>query len=208
MNMTKQIHRSFNQVRNELANVGLLDNGAYLDLIDLVPTSKLTSIFSGAHGFVFDTKVDFLAKLAGFKEGVIYITTNKKNMHLSKAYTLTDIIRHEYAHAWYWLDPEFVDGPWFKKAFGQEYASEPRAFGSAVWTIFSDYPDEFKRSGYANDYVSPYAMESSYEDFAETFRFYIRHRKSLGRHKSRSGVYKKLMAVHRAVNLKAKALAL
>jgi hypothetical protein len=90
MNMTKQIHRSFNQVRNELANVGLLDNGAYLDLIDLVPTSKLTSIFSGAHGFVFDTKVDFLAKLAGFKEGVIYITTNKKNMHLSKAYTLTD----------------------------------------------------------------------------------------------------------------------
>ena len=50
-----------------------------------------------------------------------------------------------------------------------------------------------------NDFVSDYATTLSREDFAETFMTYLKYRNSLERFKSRTGVYRKLLAVERAV---------
>lgn len=206
--MIAKIEQAYNKTRQELCDLGLLDDGVYLDAIELSPVGKLAALMSGAHGWVYDHKVDFWSKLVGFKDGVIYIATDNKTAGLKGAYSMTDVVRHEFAHAWYWLDPKFIDGPWFRKAFGCPYHSDPCPFGSEVWSVFENHPEEFKRSGYANDYVSPYAMYSSYEDFAETFQFYLRNRNSLTRFKSRTGVYKKLTAVQTAVARKAKKLGL
>lgn len=206
--MFYKIEKSYNQVRQELAEIGLLDEGVYLDQIELYTLNKLTSVLSQALGFVFDAETGLFYKLVGFREGVIYIATDEKTRILDKSYTITDVIRHEYAHAWYWLDPEFVDGPWFRKAFGQTYIEGTRPVSEEDWQYYQSNPDEFKSAGFANDYTTPYAMHSSYEDFAETFRFYIRNRKSLSKYKSRTGVYKKLMAVQTAIERKAKKLGL
>ena len=206
--MFQKIEKSYNQVRQELVKIGLLDDDVYLDQIELYTISKLTSFMSRAHGFVFDSGTGLFYKLIGFEEGSIYIATGKQTSLLDKSYTIADVIRHEYAHAWYWLDPKFVDGPWFKKAFGQTYEEGTTPVSEEDWLYYDNNLGQFKSDGYANDYVTPYAMTASYEDFAETFRFYIRNRKSLARFKSRTGVYKKLIAIKTAVERKANKLGL
>jgi len=71
--------------------------------------------------------------------------------------TLLDIIRHEFGHAWAWLDRDFVDGEWFSKVFGGSYV-EIRRFESGVPYLFlscgrwqhyheeSDTPDKLNYS--------------------------------------------------------------
>lgn len=208
ISMPSKIETAYNQVRQELCELGLLADGIYLDKIYLVQTSRLVGYFANADGFVYDEGVDPWMRILMFEEGVIYVPTQLKDSHLNSAYSLTDVVRHEFAHAWYWLDKRFVDGPWFKKAFGRAYASQECTFGSQVWQAFDAHPDEFKKSGYAKNFVTPYAMTSTYEDFAETFRFYLRNQNSLHKYKSRTGVFKKVMAVQAAVARKARKLGL
>ncbi|MDD2600319.1 MAG: hypothetical protein PHO37_14020 [Kiritimatiellae bacterium] len=65
---------AFNQVRNELCELGLLAAGDYLDEIELV-ISALPSLW-GEAGYVFDQRVPFLARMVGYEPGNIYLPRN------------------------------------------------------------------------------------------------------------------------------------
>jgi hypothetical protein len=165
------LYRAFGQARQDLADVGLLAPGEYLDRIDCA-RSSWPGGFRDYLGFFDD-------------DGVICIFFNAPAEAYRPGNTLTDIIRHEFAHAWHWLDRRFVTGPWFRDAFGGSYAIDE-------WEDQEDVRDP-------DEYVTDYAMESPKEDFAETFMTFLRNHQSLSRFRSRRGVYRKLRAVKDAV---------
>lgn len=207
--MMNRAEESYNQVRHELYELGLLVDGVYLDQIELwVSPLRENWPYARAHGFVYDRGVGLFDRLLGFKDGAIYLATQSASSSMSSGSTLTDVVRHEYAHAWYWLDPTFVNGPWFTRTFGSSYHSDPNEFGEAVWESFYRFPEEFSKSGYHQAYATPYAMCSSYEDFAETFAFLLKNQKSLHRFKSRPQLLKKINAVQSAIKRKARLLGL
>ena len=179
----KQLERAFGIARADLASVGLLDDGRYLDRIECVRSPWPSGAWWEC-GWVYDGGVGPFRALVGFEPGVIYIPWNSRTTAYSPGATLTDVIRHEFAHAWYWLDSKHVDGPWFRDAFGARYQDAP-----------SVAPESYDQSAF----VSKYAMTNAKEDFAETFMTYLRFRRSLGRFRRRGGVYDKLLAVHDAV---------
>lgn len=207
--MLKQAEMAYNRARQDLCDLGLLGDGIYLDEIELYVTQLRESWPGfGAHGWVYDRGSSFWGRILGFQEGTIYLATQSARSELGPGYSLTDVVRHEFAHAWYWLDPKFVAGPWFKRAFGAPYDSDPDDFGAKVWTAFDEHPQEFKRIGYYNSYATPYAMYSSFEDFAETFAWLLKNHRSIHRLKSRPGLLKKVQAIQKAIGRKAKALRL
>jgi hypothetical protein len=72
---------------------------------------------------------------------------------------LTDILRHEWAHALAHRRPSLIRTRRFRETFGGPYDST-RAAGK--------YDPAF--------HLTPYAASSPCEDFAETFHFYLRHK--------------------------------
>ena len=178
--------RAFDRVRSELHGGGLLYHGKYLDRIDC--TQSILPTRSEEYGFVFDSGVDWHYRLVGFRPGVIYLPLNPPVEQYVPGGTLVDVIRHEFAHAWAWLDPKFIKRPWFREAFGDGYHDE-----------WSEIPEENPRN-----FVSAYACEAPKEDFAETFMMFLRYRKSHDRFRDRRGVYRKLKAVERAVSVAGK----
>lgn len=72
---------------------------------------------------------------------------------------LTDVLRHEWAHALADRRPRLVAGRRFRKAFGGHYDS-PHQF-------FDYHPDL---------HLTTYAASKPCEDFAETFHYYLRHK--------------------------------
>ena len=118
-----KVDRSYNQVRSELEEVGLLyypvdeNDGGYLEQIEVVIASMPSS---GEAGFVYD-HLPWHWRLLGYEEGVIYLPSDLPSEAYVPGGTLTDTIRHEYAHAWHWLEPSFVNDNWFHKAFGGGY---------------------------------------------------------------------------------------
>lgn len=217
MTILKEIYKAeaedaFNKVRHELWEVGLLEDGVYLDEVDLV-VSAIPSL--GEAGYVFDRGLPFFAKMVGYQPGVIYLPSNIPHEQYVPGGTLVDVIRHEFAHAWAWLDRDFMNQDWFVKAFHKPY-EESCDFENGVYKLMrrmvSPETGEsigrlyFDKYGFRNDYFSEYAMSAVYEDFAETFMCYLRYRKSLNRFKSRPGLYRKLKAVEQAVSRKANEL--
>jgi len=186
---TARIERAFNKVRDELQSLGLIYEGVYLDKVELV-VSPLPIWAVGAYGFVYDEGVPFLGRLVGFEEGKIYIPGVMEN----EPDILTDVIRHEFAHAWACLDKKFMRGRWFKEAFGKPYFSEWRAVEGV---------SEFEFSSEYLDYASDYALTRPAEDFAETFQLYLKHRNNLKRFNRRPGLRRKLRALHNAIGTKA-----
>jgi hypothetical protein len=181
-----QLDAAFHVVRCELAELGLLDEGRYLDRIDCQFTA-LPSIESTL-GFVYDDGVSWLERLVRFRGGVIYIPFNAPVTPRVLGGTLRDTIRHEFAHAWAWLDGPFVRRAWFRETFGATYHGD--------WAAAPDYdPDHF---------ASAYACTAPKEDFAETFMLLLRHRRSLDRFAGRRGLHRKLRRLERAVALAAK----
>jgi hypothetical protein len=204
-----RVSECFNKVRQELADVGLLDEGVYLDDIQLL-VSAIPSV-TGETGYAMErsTKVSYLL---GFKEGAIFLPSDLPETNLPGG-TLTDTIRHEFAHAWYWLDPEYVDGAWFSAAFGGKYQT-PGRVPFVSWKQSVSDATELKReklspkdAAYA-DFVSRYAFTKPSEDFAETFMMFLRYRRSLVRFKRRKGVWQKIEALERAISDKKKILGL
>ena len=204
-NMTK-IDSAFSKVRNELCELGLLADGKYLDVIECM-VSIIPSL--GEAGYVFDEGVPWYANFFGYgyEEGVIYLPSNTPHELYVPGGTLADTIRHEFAHAWYWLDPEFINQSWFKLTFERAYVDQWE-FGHATYRLLNSYPEEWQKSHYYNEYVSPYAISAPYEDFAETFMTCLRYKNSLDRFKSRPGVYKKVVAVRKAIDKRAQQLGL
>jgi hypothetical protein len=189
----RNIEGAFNKVREELWELGLLADGRYLDRIDLVISPIPRFLAGGAQGFFYDQGVPLLNRLVGFCEGTIYIPRSmEKHPRL-----LRGVIRHEFAHAWAWMDKRFIRGGWFREAFGRPYFSE-HATKRKV--------EDFTRSPHFTNYATEYALSRPREDFAETFELFVKHRRSLDRFKARPGFFAKLMAVERAVRGKAKVL--
>lgn len=177
---------AFQRARRELNEVGLLQDGRYLDRIECVQ-AYLPSLW-GELGYVYDEGVAGLTRLVGFRPGVIYIPFNAPTKAYVPGGTLLDTIRHEYAHAWAWLDPRFIRGAWFRETFGATY--------HATWREIPEFdPAQF---------ISAYACVAPKEDFAETFMTFLRYRRSLERFRHRRGLHDKLLAVRRAVAIAAK----
>lgn len=216
-----QVNRAWNIVRSELADVGLLYNpiddsdGGYLDQIEL-QVSWLPSV--GEAGYVYE-EVDWFAHLVGYEEGVIYLPVDLPREAYVPGATLVDVIRHEYAHAWHWLEPDFFERPWFRSAFNGVYddgAISPlqlftekllRSHKSKIERCRNNREREaYVRRLFNQEFVSEYAATYFCEDFAETFMIYLRHRRNLSRYQNRPGVYKKLVAVKKAVNVASKEL--
>lgn len=217
-----QVNRAWRTVRRELDDIGLLyaagddprdpdspdGDGRYLDRIEL-EVASLPSV--GEAGYVFE-RVGGLSWLCGYREGVIYLPADLPRRAYVSGSTLTDVIRHEFGHAWHWLDPEFFERPWFRRAFGGEYADREtrpsELFEHALETrhrgALARCRSERERESLTNrlfegEFVSSYAATRFCEDFAETFRVYLRHRRGLDRFASRPGVFRKLTAIRRAV---------
>ena len=199
----KKVEDAFNRVRQELCQIGLLSDGVYLDQIELC-ISGIPSI--GEAGFVYDSGVPWLEGILGYQEGVIYLPRNIPHSLYKPGGTLTDVIRHEFAHAWAWLDRDFLNGVWFKRAFGRWYDDE-WPLGDKLFRLFRKHDErEFKKSPYYRDFVSPYAMKAPYEDFAETFMTCLRYWGSASRFRNRPGLYQKILAVRNAIDVKARQL--
>lgn len=113
-----RVNRAFATVRNELCEIGLLAEGFYLDAIDLVVAAFPSDRF---YGEVYDNGVPLWKRAVGFKEGAIYLPRNLPRQAYVPGGTLTDTIRHEFGHAWYWLDPHFFAHSWFRQTFGFDY---------------------------------------------------------------------------------------
>lgn len=214
-----EVNRAFNKVRSELYEVGLLADGIYLDQIEL-GVAMLRSL--GESGYVFE-RVSFIPKLVGYQEGMIYLPSDLPSKAYVPGGTLTDTVRHEFGHAWHWLEPEFFEREWFRKAFYSEYddpdntpfvlwwdkLARNRKFQADLDKLRSEETRErFVGKHLLSDFVSEYAATRPCEDFAETFMTFLRFRNSLDRFKHRHGVYRKLKAVEKAVKTARKELGL
>lgn len=211
------VDRAFHQVRTELAEVGLLAEGVYLDQIDLCVSHEPSL---GEQGYVFEV-VGHYGKL-GFKPGVIYVPKDAAFVPNLPGMTLIDIIRHEFAHAWRTLDPRFFREEWFARTFGTTYGSsapKPHRVWKRSLTNSRRYRADLKRCRteagrkrvlnyyYRQQFITEYASKCACEDFAETFMFYLKYRNSLERFDSRPIVSRKLRAVERAVARAARRIA-
>lgn len=203
------VDRAYNQVRRELTEVGLLDDGVYLDHIELC-VSRYPS--RGEAGFVFES-IGSWGRL-GFKPGVIYLPSDVPQIPRMPGSTLVDTIRHEFAHAWYYTDPKFFREEWFVRTFGAHYSNcTPRPLrhwsrkilGNRRYlsTVDRCRTDNGRRrireAHFKNDFISDYASTCACEDFAETFMYFLKYRNSLERFDGRSVVAKKIRSVERAV---------
>ncbi|MEQ1826589.1 MAG: hypothetical protein ABL921_11620 [Pirellula sp.] len=205
------VDRAYNLVRNELAEVGLLSDGIYLDTIELCISNVKSA---GERGYVFE-HVGHYGK-RGYRPGVIYLPRDLPHQPYKPGLTLADTIRHEYAHAWYYIDPSFFRQEWFVRTFGADY-------NNCTSSPYQSWRRHLKRDPYYQagkrrrrselarlkffygclfqQFITDYASTNASEDFAETFMFYLKYRRSLSRFRSRPVVYHKLKMVQRAVGL-------
>lgn len=210
------VDRAYNWVRQELAELGLLSDGIYLDVVELCISDANSE---GERGYVFE-KVGHYGAL-GYRPGVIYLPRDLPHQPYKPGLTLTDTIRHEYAHAWYYLDPSFFRQGWFTRAFGASYSNcstAPYDRWRRDLAADAHYASGKKKKkteaervkffyGYLlRNFISEYATTNASEDFAETFMFFLKYRRSLNRFASRPAVFAKLKAVERAVTMAAKRL--
>jgi len=72
---------------------------------------------------------------------------------------VTDVLRHEWAHALADRRPKLVENRSFRRVFGGRYETQ---------TQVEEYDPDL--------HLTPYASSMPCEDFAETFHFYLRHK--------------------------------
>lgn len=210
------VDRAYNQVRQELAEVGLLADGVYLDAVELCISDEKSE---GERGYVFE-RVGHYAEL-GYRPGVIYLPRDLPHQPYKPGLTILDTIRHEYAHAWYYLDSSFFREEWFSRSFGANYSNCSTApYDSWRRQLLKD-PEyiackklqkteagrvKFFYGCMMRQFITEYATTNASEDFAETFMFYLKYRRSLERFVSRPAVYAKLKTVERIVSQAARRL--
>jgi hypothetical protein len=203
------VEKAYNQVRRELAEIGLLSDGLYLDCIELCLSDYPCT---DELGYLFED-VGPYGRL-GFKPGVIYLPSDLSYHSKRAGHTILDTIRHEYAHAWSYVDPKFIRDEWFSHSFGATYSNEnPKPFQQWRRQVqrSRSYQREVSRcrtlSGknrvwnryVRQQFITDYSVTSACEDFAETFMFYLKYRDSLDRFEDRPAVYRKLRSVERAI---------
>jgi len=96
-------------------------------------------------------------------EGDIYVPAvngaQLSDFFLGHYTRLTDVLRHEWAHALADRRPRLVESKRFRSVFGGYYEAPERV---------RKYDPE--------QHLTPYAATMPCEDFAETFHFYLRHK--------------------------------
>ena len=115
-----RVKRAFRKVRKELANIGLLSRDEYLGKVEVCISSWPSTTTAG---FIFDQGVNWLDARMGYKPGVIYLPLNVPHRAYRPGYTLLDTLRHEFAHAWHWIEPGFFRRSWFIETFGASYVN-------------------------------------------------------------------------------------
>lgn len=195
------VSRAFDHVRGELWEAGLLRDGAYLDEIDIF---WARSFKWWVNGWVYLEPTGGLMQLVGLREGAIYVN-GFSSVTRAPGHTLRDVVRHEFGHAWVALDPMRFDEPWFERAFGAPIEAV-RPGARRLYRRYRKDPDAFRHSKYRDGFVSPYALVSLHEDFAETFMTWLRNPGDLERFANRKGLYRKLKAVDRAARKAAREL--
>lgn len=203
------VDRAYNLVRNELAQVGLLADGVYLDSVELCISNAKSA---GERGYVFE-QVGHYGK-RGYRPGVIYLPRDLPHQPYKPGMTLADTIRHEYAHAWYYIDSAFFKQEWFERTFGAKYencTSSPYQSWRRHLKRDPEYQAGKRRRKTElgrlkffygclfQQFITDYASTNASEDFAETFMFFLKYRRSLSRFRNRPVVYHKLKMVQRAV---------
>ena len=146
----EQVSRAYHKVRMELWKLGVLWAGSKLDKVGYIHDPiPLECIWRGAEGL-------WKEKLNAIVFPMFYLAGGKKD-------SCIDIFRHEFGHALADLYPGALrKGSLFRKTFDGAYGENPtRAPDSGDWE---------------DDYVSKYATDSTQEDFAETFMFYLKHK--------------------------------
>lgn len=140
----RDVDRANRQVTGEMDHLGLWSPRLEDVTVWLVPVSL------GCYGWFMP-------------EGDIYVPAvtgaQLADLVLGHHTRLTDVLRHEWAHALADRRPRLVDTKRFHRAFGGSYeSSEP---------VREYAPDH---------HLTEYAATSPSEDFAETFHFYLRHK--------------------------------
>jgi len=204
-NIHNLITKAYNWVRNELCEVGLLADGQYLDHIQVYSTSRFIGKIARADGWVWDDAISRPYRWFGFEEGAIYIPAS---IQLHGYPYLLDTVRHEFAHAWKWTDPEFFEEPWFERHFGGPYSADYSKSGQVILKDCEAFEERFSELGMDRNFASPYAATCPSEDFAETFRVFLAHRKSTPKWPNRPGFRRKVEAVRQAVRHKSRELGL
>ncbi|MFN9550938.1 MAG: hypothetical protein ACK56Q_11735 [Pirellulaceae bacterium] len=214
MRAMREVNQAYHRVRKELADLGLLLDGWYLDHVELWVDGQRST---GESGYVFEKTGPF--RHQGYRPGVIYLPRDLPSKARTPGCTLTDIIRHEFAHAWHYLDCHFFRQGWFEPVFDASYGncqarpyqrwkkrlSESRRYRVETKRCRSEQSMERVRSRRFRDhFITDYAATCECEDFAETFMFFLKYRNSLDRFASRPGVYRKLRAVERAIGVAAR----
>ncbi len=130
-----------------------------------------------------------------------------------------DTIRHEYAHAWYYIDPVSLGRTGSYTHLVHPTAMHhqiPIAPGGKSLKRDPDYQKGKARRKTDNarlnyyythllqNFITDYATTNASEDFAETFMFFLKYRRSLERFANRPVVYHKLRMVERAVAVAAR----
>ena len=210
------VDRAYNHIRNELAQVGLLADGVYLDSVELCISHEKSGC-GGERGYVFEY-VGHYAK-QGYRPGVIYLPRDLPYISHKPGLTLMDTIRHEYAHAWYYIDPGFFRQEWFIHTFGAAYSNaSPDPYRAWRKELKRDPEYQIGKARRKTDaarlkyyyghllqhFITDYATTNASEDFAETFMFFLKYRRSLDRFANRPVVYRKLRMVERAVGVAAR----
>jgi hypothetical protein len=133
------------KVTREMARLGLWSDGLCEVGVYLVPVSHYCyGWHQGTPGAISIPAVS-----------LAYLDDRRNGRHTR----LTDILRHEWAHALAAVHPDFVRCPQFIRTFGGEYDDK-----AGPWEFSPER------------HLTWYASTAPSEDFAETFHFYLRHK--------------------------------
>jgi hypothetical protein len=195
----EKFDQAVGKVFSELDHLGL-GKGKYRYLYQIDVVQSPLPYWVMENGFVIDRPLSWYESLVGYEEGNIYIAKNPK-VSLDHGESLLDLIRHEYAHSWAWLEPRLFRTPEYKKAFGCSYFAIEHAGSPYLDDYFQKDEEGFMQCELSDQYISTYALSDPAEDFAETFSRFVKFGGEIERFRERPGVYKKLKYIKKMLKV-------
>ena len=147
----KGLNSALSHVQTELGHLGFYDE--WVQDVDVYLVN-----FGHGHAWYNTGEINIpeisLARISDLEEGL--------------RISLRDVLRHEYAHAVAHTHRELIRSARFSDAFGASYSFDnDLGTGGDDASIACEFDPKF--------YITSYAAKSPAEDFAETFRFYVKH---------------------------------
>ena len=148
-----KLNSALYDVQNEFYRLGLWNEGSPLTEIEIYLCSRPRIFYQGffMHG------VTKWQSFEGYLDGKLYISKySLGHLQNCKYSSIRDLVRHEYAHAFAEKYQNLIWRNAFEKAFGGTYDSE----------IKTKMP--------TSAYFTDYAKTNPCEDYAETFKMYLK----------------------------------